>query len=377
MKRIFSIVCFLSFILGAKAGEPTEDRVFATSIRVNSNTGKLYFNICLEGSRKYLAYGTDIILPSGLKVTRKSDGVTPNVTMIKSKTTDEVLLYPYYYDEDEDTNVYYHTVSSSFPDNDAHHVRVGCLFSAENYFTKDSGTLFRVNIESEYQEGTWPIGAIKVYDAELNTIDQPYDAPVTETIVPVHTGETTLPLKVSSAAKWSTCILPFSAEIPEGVTAYTCSNHDAEYVYLEKAESFDAYTPYILYAENGYEGNLSGTIDATIPDNAKTGVVAGGLLNGAIVPQTAKSGYVLQKHGDDVQFYAIEDGDSFTIPAGKCWMNIPASESRALIFRTGDETEGINNISIPVSSLSYDLNGRQMMMDKGVVIKNGKKTLSL
>lgn len=377
MKRIFSIVCFLSFILGAKAGEPTEDRVFATSIRVNSNTGKLYFNICLEGSRKYLAYGTDIILPSGLKVTRKSDGVTPNVTMIKSKTTDEVLLYPYYYDEDEEANVYYHTVSSSFPDNDAHHVRVGCLFSAENYFTKNSGTLFRVNIESEYQEGTWPIGAIKVYDAELNTIDQPYDAPVTETIVPVHTGETTLPLKVSSAAKWSTCILPFSAEIPEGVTAYTCSNADAEYIYLEKAESFAAYTPYILNAENGYDGTVSGTVDA-IPEDAKSGIVTDGYLNGAIVPQTATKGYVLQNHEGNVNFYAIESGDSFAIPAGKCWMSpIIKTESNVLTFRTDDMTEGINNITIPVSSLSYDLNGRQMMMDKGVVIKNGKKTLSL
>lgn len=377
MKRFFSMLCFLSFILGAKAGEPTEDRVFATSIRVNSNTGKLYFNICLEGSRKYLAYGTDIILPSGLKVTRKSDGVTPNVTMIKSKTTDEVLLYPYYYDEDEDANVYYHTVSSSFPDNDAHHVRVGCLFSAENYFTKDSGTLFRVNIESEYAEGSWPIGAIKVYDAELNTIEQPYDAPVTETIVPVHTGETTLPLKVSTAAKWSTCILPFSAEIPEGVTAYTCSNHNEEYIYLEKAESFEAYTPYILYAENGYEGNLSGTVEATIPDNAKTGVVAGGLLNGAIVPQTATEGYVLQKQAEGVQFYAIADKDSFVIPAGKCWMKIPDGASRALSFKTDDEAAGINNVTIPVSSRSFDLSGRQQKTDKGVIIKNGKKTLSL
>lgn len=360
--------------MGAFA-EDTTDKVYATDVRIDSYDQSLYVNICLEGSRKYIAYGTDILLPTGLVAKSKSNG-TPNVVMIDDEyQIDEDIIYPY--EEGRRGNTYYHTVYSAFPDNNKHHVRVGCLFSQEEYFTAESGALFRIYVENEYAEGSWPIGAIKVYDAELNTIEQPYDAPVTETIVPVHTGETTLPLKVSSAAKWSTCILPFSAEIPEGVTAYTCSNHDAEYIYLEKAESFAVYTPYILYAENGYEGNLSGTVDATIPDNAKTGVVAGGLLNGAIVPQTATEGYVLQKQAEGVQFYAIVDNDSFVIPAGKCWMKIPDGASRALSFKTDDEAAGINNVTIPVSSRSFDLSGRQQKTDKGVIIKNGKKTLSL
>lgn len=240
-----------------------------------------------------------------------------------------------------------------------------------------SGPLFRVYVEKV--DASWPIGAIQFYGAKFITDDAiGYAITDREDIVVVNEGETTLPLKVSSAAKWSTCILPFAAAIPEGVKAYTCSNHDTEYIYLTEAENFAAYTPYILYAEKGYDGGVSGTVDATIPDAAKTGVVAGGFLNGAIVPQTATEGYVLQNHEGVVQFYAIADKDAFSIPAGKCWMKIPDGASRALGFKTDDGAAGINSIVIPVSASTYDLSGRmQKMVKRGLFIKNGKKTLSL
>lgn len=375
MKRILLLMSSAMLAWMGAFAEDTTDKLYATDVRIDPYDQSLYVNICLEGSRRYIAYGTDILLPTGLVAVSKSNG-TPNVVMIDDEyQIDEDIIYPY--EEGRRGNTYYHTVYSAFPYDNKHHVRVGCLFTQEEYFTAESGALFRIYVESEYAEGSWPIGAIKVYDAELNTIEQPYDAPVTETIVPLHTGETTLPLKVSSAAKWSTCILPFAADIPTGVTAYTCSRNDTEYIYLEKAESFAAYTPYILYAENGFDGNVNGTVDETIPAAATTGVVTSGYLNGAIVPQTAKTGYVLQNHDGDVKFYAIANDDAFAIPAGKCWMNIPAGSSNVLGFRTDDMTEGINNITIPTSSLSFDLNGRQLKMDKGVYIKNGKKTLSL
>lgn len=351
-----------------RAGEPTTDYVYATELQ-HDNTFGYYFEVRLEGNNFYTAYGIDIQLPARMEVLRigeyagvmMSDGIYPKNPFSGQGT---------------------HSLSSNFPySDDFSHIRVACHSGENQNFTSVSGSLFKVYVTINYEDGKWPIGGIKLFAVELSKSDKTYfSSPDTETAVPVHTGETTLPLKVSSAAKWSTCILPFSAAIPDGVKAYTCSSNDTEYIYLTEAESFDAYTPYILYAENGFDGNVSGTVDATVPDNAKTGVVAGGYLNGAIVPQTVKSGYVLQKHGEDVKFYAIAENDAFAIPAGKCWMTLPDGNSNVLGFKTDDETAGINNVIVnrqSYNSISFDLSGRQQKMDKGVIIKNGKKTLSL
>lgn len=378
MKKVLLLLLLAATsISSAFAQETTTDYMYTEGVKYDDEEELYYFDVYMKGSEiSYTAYGTDIQLPSGLKVVE--DEGDPFVVMLDKDYVDDVI-YPV------SSRKYTHQILSNFIDGDAHHIRLGCYSSKSQNFLATSGALFRVYIEKE--ETSWPIGAIKFFNAKFVAIDetiqvgnkeQGYSFANREDIVVVNESETTLPLKVSTAAKWSTCILPFATEIPEGVTAYTCSNHDEEYIYLEKAESFEAYTPYILYAENGYNESISGTVDATIPDNAKTGVVANGYLNGAIVPQTATEGYVLQNHEGVVQFYAIQSGDSFTIPAGKCWMKIPEGASRALSFKTEDEAAGINNITIPVSASTYDLSGRmQKKVKKGVFIKNGKKTLSL
>lgn len=359
--------------LGAFAIDTT-DKLYATNVRIDSYDQSLYVNICLEGSRRYIAYGTDVLLPTGLVAVKKGDG--PNVVMIDDEyQIDEEIIYPY--EEGRKGNTYYHTVYSSFPDKNQHHVRVGCLHSKFLNFTANSGALFRIYVESEYEEGAWPIGAIKVYDAELNEIDQHYESPATETIVPIHTGETTLPLKISATAKWSTCVLPFATSIPEGVKAYVCERNDEQNIYLtEVAEQLNSYTPYILYAENGFDGNVSGTISAD--ETPEKGVVANGYLNGAIIPQTATNGYILQKQNGVVKFYAIGSEDSFNIPAGKCWMTLPESvKAKSLGFKI-ETASGIEDVKAEESELIFDLLGRQRQEgEKGILIKNGKKILSL
>lgn len=341
----------------------TTDYMYTEGVKTDGS--KFYFDVEMKGSdRYYTAFQADIQLPAGLLISTKRGGV-PNVEILKDAPT---------FNDDEGFTE--HSISVNFPETDNRtHLRIGGKSDYNYNMVQTSGPLFRVYVE---KADAWPIGAIKFYGAKFITDDaKGYAITDREDVVVVNEDETTLPLKVSYAAKWSTCILPFAAEIPTGVTAYTCSDHDEEYIYLEKAESIEAYTPYILYAENGYDGNLSGTVEATIPDKAKTGVVAGGLLNGAIVPQTATKGLVLQNLAEGVKFYSIKDGDSFTIPAGKCWMNIPENNSNVLSFKTDDITEGINRITTPATRLSFGLNGCQQKMDKGVVIKNGKKTLSL
>lgn len=339
---------------------PTTDYMYATGLQYDSDLELYYFDVVVQGENLYAAYGVDIQLPAGMEVMSDED----LIYVLKNDA-----MYP----KNKLTKEFYHVFNSSFPHPEDHsHLRAGCLGTKD--FNSKSDVLFSVYVTTDYTANTWPIGVIKLYAVELNKVGQAYEAPDKETIVALNSGETTLPLNISSAAKWSTCVLPFATAIPDGVKVYTCSTSDEEYLYLTDVESIEAYKPYVLYAENGYEGNVSGTVNAD--ECPEAGVVTDGYLCGAVVAQTAKSGYVLQKHDDDVKFYAIGDEDSFTIPAGKCWLNpTGGTQAKALKFNVGGNVTAINAAVVSTTSASvYDVAGRQRQNgDKGLLIKNGKK----
>lgn len=367
MKRIISLLCLFTFFLGAKADDVVNDYVYATELQFDSEYDLYYFDVKLNGSKLYTSYGMDIQLPAGMEVVNDEYGIF--VEIIKT-------IYPTYGRNKE----YTHTVNPAFPYPDNHsHLRVGCMSSQNQSLMETSGDLFRVYVTINYTSKSWPLGVIKIYDAELNLREKgviiPFTPPVKETVVASHTGDTTLPVNISSAAKWSTCILPFSTALPDGVKAYTCSSNDEINIHLSEAESIEAFKPYVLYSENGYSGTMSGTVNAdNIP---KSGVVSDGYLCGAIVPQTAKEGYVLQKQDAGVKFYSIAEGDSFTIPAGKCWLSLQnGAQAKALDFMIDDDVTGINSVFVPASNIIFDVYGRQVNnAANGLFIKNGKKII--
>lgn len=347
-------------IIGAKAGEPTNDYVYATELKYDNDFELYYFDVVLQGDNLYTAYGLDIQLPVGMEVVSDDD-------LIYVLKNDD--MYP----QNKLTKEYYHSVNAAFPNPDDHsHLRVGCLANGNKDMNATSGVLFSVYVLTNYTDNTWPVGAIDLYAVELDKVGAPFGAPDKETIVTLHSGLTTLPLNISADVKWSTCILPFDTTLPDGVTAYTSDSYDEDNIILTKAKSLEAYTPYVLYSENGYSGTVSGNV-TTCPDSR---YVQKGILYGAIVNQTVTEGYVLQKQSAGVQFYAISNGDSFDIPAGKCWMNIPDSNAKALGFRIDGTVTGINAVATPKSDVIFDIAGRQRQnIERGIVIMNGKKIL--
>lgn len=358
MKKILFFL-FLICSVGAKAVS-TEDYMYATTIGYDESMGLEFFDVCLEGKNQYTAYGVDIQLPVGLDVAQ--EGGVPGVFMAENE------MYP------KSWNKYSHSVSASFPNSkDNSHIRVACLSTSNALLASTSGTLFRVYVTRTYKEGTWPLGFINLYAVELNKVGQPYEAPDKETIVLVHSGETTLSLNVSAANHWSTCILPFTAAVPEGVKAYTVSSYDTENLNLKEEKTMEAYTPYILYSENGYQGTLSGTVDAS--GYPEKGYTDGSVLKGAIVAQTVKNGYVMQKQDGEVMFYKIKEGDSFSVPAGKCWLELPESSAKALSFTFEDET-GIDTVRPAVKTSDiYLIDGRRVSEPQPgkLYIKGGAK----
>jgi hypothetical protein len=186
--------------------------------------------------------------------------------------------------------------------------------------------------------------------------------------------QSTVSLNVSADIKWNTCVLPFSAQLPTGVRAFSGSRLSEDYLYLTEASSLQAFTPYLLLAENGYSGTLQGTVD---PEQYVS-VATDGYLHGAIIQQQITQGYVLQNLGEGPIFYNV-NGQNFVIPQGKCWLAAgDASSSQAV--RIGiDGASGIDSAPspAPADNAIYTLDGRRVKHPQTghIYIIGGKKAI--
>lgn len=198
-------------------------------------------------------------------------------------------------------------------------------------------------------------------------------------------GAQTVNINISKDEKFATCILKFDAILPVGLKAYTVTGLVDNCLVLTEASSMDNYTPYILYAENGYEGTLSGQINAADYQTA----VSGAYLSGAIENQVIAEGYALQNQVDKgVAFYAVdtENNQKVVIPAGKCWLSVvkdktPGATSRSisLSFPEGD-ADGIGEIEVAEPAFDgaiYTIDGKRAnsMQPGQIYIINGQKVM--
>lgn len=185
-------------------------------------------------------------------------------------------------------------------------------------------------------------------------------------------------VNISEENMWSTCVLAFDAELPEGVRAFISTGMDENSVLMEEVTTLEAYKPYVLYAQNGYEGTLTGVVDLT----AYQETVTDGVLSGAIVKQEASSGYILQNQGQGSKFYNM-NGQTFTIPAGKCWLSAFDAGASSVTMRFTGGVTGIEGVYVesPTDVMTdetiYDLEGRRVEnpLPGRVYIKGGKKVM--
>ena len=189
-----------------------------------------------------------------------------------------------------------------------------------------------------------------------------------------------------SSAGWATLILPFHAEIPEGVRAFSCSGSDEDNVLAltEATGTFAANTPYLV-------SGVTGSYVFSGYGLAKQDRYKDGLFTGTYVEYqtTANSNtYVLQKHGDEVAFYLVGDLDgdgNYAAPTVKPYRiymtyEAPAGETAAPMFRIGRGATGIEDVEWTMDNgqwTIYDLMGRKVTtMEKGnMYIVNGKKVV--
>ena len=178
-------------------------------------------------------------------------------------------------------------------------------------------------------------------------------------------------LNISSAG-WATLILPFNAEIPEGVTVYASERVEGELVKLTEVGSIVANTPYLIKGTKGkYEFSGYGLADK---DEYKD---ANKLFVGTYVDYTTVGGeYVLQNHEGTVAFYRVGEYKPEVAPY-RCYLTVPTINA-AKAFFFDNEATGINGVDTAGAEIEaiYTINGTRVNnLQKGlniVKMSNGK-----
>ncbi len=360
----------------AGAQTPTDDTFTVSDLTLlRDNTYSV--TISLSGSRIYTAFNLDISFPEGINVMYQEVGGQKNAYVYLFKGSGS----PFPYNEDffSGEKTYYHNVSGTV--NEFGNLRVACVSQSNANFTANSGTLFYfyVTLDNAALASSFsPKPIVKLSGMNLTTSDATKYVPADFACRPFSTGiptERTLPVNVSAANKVGTLILPFDAELPSGLKAYSCDATEGDLLTLTPAESLEACTPYIVYAENGYSGNLSGT--AELPDASNvTDVFTDGLLTGLLTSGVVNTGFILQNKGEGPVFYDAE-GVNFSLPAGRCYLTSSGSGVKAFQFAFDDDATGIEKVNGQWSMVNtYDLSGRQVLAPKhGIYIQGTHKVI--
>ncbi len=382
MKKILLLFMMCAMLpITAEAQTPTDDTFTVGDLA--SNPSGTYFDVGIDGSRIYSAYNLDLFLPSGVSVALDAYS-KPKVQMLKtSAAVYPATVTPVWDDELEDykdVTTYSHTLSCSQPT--ANQLRVACNSNISEDFTKASGKLFRVyvTLDNDALASSFsPKPIVKLSGLNLTTSAAVKYVPADFACRPFTTGiptSRTLPVNISAANKVGTLILPFDTELPSGLKAYSCNAVVNDQLTLTPAASLEACTPYIVYAENGYSGNLNGTAEL-LDDSNVTDIFTDGYLTGLLTGATVNTGYILQNKGTGPMFYDAE-GVNFSLPAGRCYLT-PSSSSEVKAFCFDfDNTTGLEEMFNEQSSMfnTYDLSGRKVSSpQRGIYIKGMRKVV--
>lgn len=392
-KLLLLLLAFASTLSDAYADhesykpKPTDDYITISDLEVEPGSEEVYkAKISLVGSKTYTAYEMDIELPPGMTPDFDKDG-TPKLALWKGNST----IYPYTEDEDSGNKDFSHMLVKSYDKVGERIIRLSCISLVSAELTAREGVLLTLSLKAgtylKPGDATLKVTNLHLITNEEIWVDgqqfngQQYNCKDQTLIVHVK-SVSTANVAVSTKNQFGTCVLPFPVDkLPVGLHAYSVSQRsdDGLYAYLEEQTTIRDYTPYILYAENGFSGQFQGDVNQ---DNYQE-VVQDGILYGALVSQKVDDGFVLQNQGSGVKLYSM-GGTEFQIPAGRCWVKPDVSGSvgvKALDIRIGDAAGvGATEESGPVTcDAVFTLSGQRVARPLlgGIYIMNGRKVLKV
>lgn len=182
-----------------------------------------------------------------------------------------------------------------------------------------------------------------------------------------------------SSVEWGTICLPFEAEVPNGLTAYSVTSvGDDGILVKEEVEKFNMNTPYLV---NGNAGTYTFSGPNTpVGSNYKSGVLVGNTapsVEGSYV-YAPEDSYVLQYNNNQLGFYKVENANSQKIRQYSAYLKPANTYYANSFFSLPTEATAIKTVKPSAeNSRAYRPNG--VMTDrnaKGVVIVNGKLMLN-
>lgn len=393
-RRILLFLVFVCIASGAFADntyhqKETDDYVTLGELTVEPGKDEVYqLTVNLNGTQIYTAFEMDIKLPSGLEpvMVKDSKGVMrPKVWLWMGENTVFSLI------EGPGYNIPSHTLVASYGAVGKNILRMSCYSGTVENFTATSGTLVTIYCKASpylkpgkndvrITECHFTANEKVTVDGKETTRIQQYNCKDrTEKITAK--AHSTATINVSAKNKWGSCVVPFDIpELPSGLEAYTVTDRESGIAYLKPQTSILAYTPVLLYAENGFSGTFSGDVDETKYKE----VAQQDIIYGAIVPQTKNDGFVLQNLGEGVKLYAMS-GQPFEIPAGKCWVKPTFTNGPQYMEMVIDDgTTGIgsaecSNGAAQHEPVFYSLDGKRVEnpLPGNIYIVDGQKVLKL
>ena len=313
-------------------------------------------------NKQYWNFQVEIKLPAGIHIAKRKEGRKEVNDAVLNETRFEGLP---------------HVLGVNMPDATTFKSLCGNSASKEPYYNDDIDgniveELFRVGLvaDPEMQNGEYTISMYKAIfvDTLVNDfrIEEPVEATMTITGGQGAEGEVIYTLGDSG---YGTLILPYEANTPEGVQAYTCTGLDGNTVLMESQDCIPANTPVVVHGTPGTY-TFAGTSTATETEYTV------GLLTGVLEATEISDGYVLQQHGGEVGFYVVDPTAPRTVPANRCYLSVP-SGVKSLRLGVDDDADGIAMPEWVVDtdeSVVFDLSGRKVSKGtKGIVITKGRK----
>lgn len=175
-----------------------------------------------------------------------------------------------------------------------------------------------------------------------------------------------------TSAKWGTLCLPYNAEVPEGLTAYTVTGADDDMLVKEEVSALEMNKPYLVTgAPDTYKFVGPETPEA---ENLKNGLLVGNTT--AAQTYAPKASYVLQNSQENgLAFYEVAESDKQRVRQYGAYLNAGTSLNSCFRFIDNEESGIETTFAHEAATEVYNLNGMRLNGNaKGLVIVNGKLT---
>lgn len=141
-----------------------------------------------------------------------------------------------------------------------------------------------------------------------------------------------------TAAQWRTLALPFSAEVPAGLTAYQVTGIEDQRLLLQPVTQLDADQGYLLHGPQG--------LYTFIPHSSQS-IPHSSLLipNSSFASIEASVGsFVLQNHAGRVAFYRVET--PIQVPQYSAYLVLSEGTASQASYRLGDDAAALHSTSV-------------------------------